>query len=47
MWGLGKLPIPNRTVPVYFLQIPFFCHNLRLSSTALVHGARTLNKDPT
>ena len=23
MWALEKLPIPNRTVPVYFPQIPF------------------------
>ncbi len=27
MWDLGKLPIPNRTVPVYFPQIPFFCRD--------------------
>jgi hypothetical protein len=32
-WGLEKLPIPNRIVPVYFQQIPFSGHNARLTST--------------
>jgi len=31
-WVLGKLPIPNGTVPVYFPQSPFHARDGRLST---------------